>query len=48
MVSLVGFAMFLNAARILLIFALTVGMALLAALVALRKALTADPAEVFK
>jgi putative ABC transport system permease protein len=46
--SLIGFEMFLNASRILLIFTMTVGMALLAAMVALRKALTADPAEVFK
>ena len=46
--SLVGFEMFLNAPRILLIFTLTIGMALVAAMVALRKALTADPAEVFK
>src|SRR4029079_15075840 len=46
--SLVGFEMFLNALRILLIFALTTAMALIAARVALRKARTADPAEVFK
>ncbi len=46
--SLVGFEMFLNAPRILLILSLTVSMALMASVVALRKALTADPAEVFK
>ena len=46
--SLIGFEMFLTLPRIVLIFTMTIGMALVAALVALRKALTADPAEVFK
>jgi putative ABC transport system permease protein len=46
--SLVGFEMFLTAPRILLILSLTVSMAMSAAVVALRKALTADPSEVFK
>ena len=48
LVSITGFEMFLNSARILLILALTVGMSVFAALIAVRKALTADPAEVFK
>jgi ABC-type lipoprotein release transport system permease subunit len=40
--------MFLNAQRILLVMFLTVGMSMAAALIAVRKAVTADPAEVFK
>ena len=48
LVSIIGFEMFLNAQRILLVMLLTVGMSMAAALVAVRKAVTADPAEVFK
>jgi putative ABC transport system permease protein len=48
LVSIIGFEMFLNAERILLVMFLTVGMSMAAALIAVRKAVTADPAEVFK
>jgi ABC-type lipoprotein release transport system permease subunit len=46
--SVIGFEMFLNVQRVLLVMALTVGMSMSAAVIALRKAVTADPAEVFK
>ena len=48
LVSIVRFEMSLNAWRILTILALTAGMSILASLLAIRKALSADPAEVFK
>jgi putative ABC transport system permease protein len=48
LVSAVNFEMVLTFPRIFVVFAFTVGMSILAALVAIRKALTADPAEVFK
>ena len=46
--SLIGFEMFLNTQRILLVMACTAGMSTGAALIAIRKAVLADPAEVFK
>jgi putative ABC transport system permease protein len=46
--SIIGFDMVLNPQRILLVFAFTAGMSLMAAFLAIRKATTADPAEVFK
>jgi putative ABC transport system permease protein len=48
LVSIIGFEMFLNTQRVLLVMLLTVGMSMAAALIAVRKAVTADPAEVFK
>jgi putative ABC transport system permease protein len=48
LVSVVRFEMSLNAARILFVLVMTAGMSILAAFLAIRKALTADPAEVFK
>jgi len=48
LVSIVRFEMSLNAARILSILVLTAGMSIFASLLAIRKALSADPAEVFK
>jgi putative ABC transport system permease protein len=46
--SIIGFAMYLTLPRILLVMGLTIGMSLAAAALAIRKAITADPAEVFK
>ena len=46
--SVIGFRMFLTAGRVVLVLAMTAGMSMAAALIALRKALSADPAEVFK
>jgi len=40
--------MVLNVPRVLLVFGFTAGMCLIAAMLAVRKAITADPAEVFK
>ncbi len=48
LVSIVRFEMSLNAARIFFVLALTAGMSIFASLLAIRKALSADPAEVFK
>src|SRR5262249_29326794 len=48
LVSATGFEMVLNVRRVLLVMALTVGMSMAAAVIALRKAVTADPAEVFQ
>jgi putative ABC transport system permease protein len=48
LVSAVNFEMVLTLPRIFLVLAFTLGMSVLAALIAIRKALTADPAEVFK
>ena len=48
LVSIVRFEMSLNAARIFSILVLTAGMSIFASLLAIRKALSADPAEVFK
>src|SRR5262249_11892900 len=46
--SVIGFEMFLNLPRVLLVMGFTAGMSVTAALIAIRKAITADPAEVFK
>ena len=46
--SIIGFDMVLNLQRIVLVFTFTAGMSLMAAMLAIRKATTADPAEVFK
>jgi putative ABC transport system permease protein len=46
--SAIGFDMTLNVQRVLLVFGFTAGMCLFAAMLAIRKAITADPAEVFK
>jgi putative ABC transport system permease protein len=46
--SLTGFEMRLTAFRIVVVMAFTIGMSMVAAVIAVRKAITADPAEVFK
>jgi putative ABC transport system permease protein len=46
--SLTGFEMRLTAFRIFVVAAFTIGMSMVAAVIAVRKAITADPAEVFK
>ena len=46
--SIIGFDMVLTLQRVLLIFVFTAGMSLMAAFLAIRKATSADPAEVFK
>jgi putative ABC transport system permease protein len=46
--TVTGFDMQLTALRILVVTAFTIGMSMVAAAIAVRKAITADPAEVFK
>jgi putative ABC transport system permease protein len=46
--SMTGFEMHLTAFRILVVTGFTIGMSMVAAMIAVRKAMTADPAEVFK
>lgn len=48
LVTTINFEMVLTFPRILVVLAFTAGMSIVAALVAIHKALTADPAEVFK
>jgi putative ABC transport system permease protein len=46
--SMTGYEMHLTPSRILVVMGFTMGMSTMAALIAVRKAITADPAEVFK